>query len=316
MRAQKSLLIAVVCLFLGFIATISLAQQAPNESTAEGVGAGAKLVVTSVSGPITAIHNQTISVTCTVKNQGTVASGSYNVGLYLSTDNKIDSATDRLLKNVTFSKGLAPGVSKKTTTKVLVPVNGLSGDYYYGAIVGTSKKASSKHVSIARYSLADDNDTVKDYKTGLIWQQPGDGGYRKWADAKKYCQDLVLGGKADWRLPRIDELETIVDFSRYFPAIDPVFSTSFSTNWEADYWSSSSSTYHPADYAWYVGFSNGNVHIEAKPNYYAYVRCVRGGPFWPFDPSTHLQTPSGKPGTVLDTYWGICGRKATVEILS
>jgi uncharacterized delta-60 repeat protein len=40
MRARKRLLIAAIFLFLGFIATISLAQQAPNESTAEGAGAG------------------------------------------------------------------------------------------------------------------------------------------------------------------------------------------------------------------------------------------------------------------------------------
>ncbi len=71
MRAQKSFLIAVICLFLGFIATISLAQQAQDEFPVAGVGAGANLVVTSVSGPATAFLNQTISVTYTVKNQGT-----------------------------------------------------------------------------------------------------------------------------------------------------------------------------------------------------------------------------------------------------
>jgi hypothetical protein len=305
MRARKSFLIAVICLVLGFIATVSLAQQAPDVFLPEELGAGAKLVVTSVSGPATAFLKQSISVTYNVKNQGTEASGAYQVGLYLSQDKTISPASDRLLKNVTFSTGLAPGVSKKTTTKVSVPVNGLSGKYYYCAIVGTSKKASSKQVSIVRYSLADDKDTVKDHKTGLIWQQADDGVLRDWADAKKYCKDLILGGHSDWRLPRVDELETIADFSRVSPAIDPVFEGR-----SCNYWSSSTAVDSP-DYAWVVGFSGGNVYAYNKT--YSHdddrVRCVRSGPFWPFDPSTHLQTPSGKPGTVLDTYWGYMWQK-------
>jgi hypothetical protein len=271
MRARKSFLIAVVCLFLGFITTISLAQQAPNESTAEEAGAGASLVVTSVSGPTTAIHNHTISVTCTVKNQGTVASGSYKVGLYLSTDNKIDPAADRLLDKVTFSTGLGPGQSKKTTTSVLVPINGLSGSYYYGAVVGSSKKASSKKVSLARYSLADNNETVTDHQTGLIWQQADDGEQRTWDGANQFCANLDLGGKTDWRLPGMDELGTIIDFSQFNPAIDPVFSCRPNS-----YWSGSTHVGHPG-YTWYIGFYGG-LAGWGDETYYGYVRCVRSGP--------------------------------------
>ena len=57
MRARKSFLIAVICLFLGFIATFLPAQQAQDEFPGGDVGAGANLVVTSVSGPATAILN-------------------------------------------------------------------------------------------------------------------------------------------------------------------------------------------------------------------------------------------------------------------
>ena len=215
MKAQKGFLIAVICLLLGYMATISLAQPAPDEFPNELAGAGAKLVVTSVSGPATAIHGQNISVTYNVQNQGTVASGAYYVDLYLSTDKTIAPAAERLLKNVSFSTGLAPGQSETTTTKVLVPINGLSGKYYYGAMVGSSKKASLKRVSLVRYSLSDGGETVTDHKTGLIWQRTDDGQARDWDAAIQYCADLGLVGKTDWRLPSIDQLLTILDYSLF-----------------------------------------------------------------------------------------------------
>jgi len=130
MEAWKTYLSCVACFLLGFMATLSLAQSVPNAFSAAEMGVGAKLVVTSVFGPTTAIHNQTISVTYIVENQSEVASNAYQVDLYLSTDKNINPATERLLKNVAFSEGLAPGETKKATAKVLVPVNGLSGKYY------------------------------------------------------------------------------------------------------------------------------------------------------------------------------------------
>jgi hypothetical protein len=270
MKKQKSFLIAVICLFLGFITTISLAQEAQDEFPAEG--AGARLVVTSVSGPATAIHGQNISVTYTVKNQGTVVSGAYYVDLYLSTDRTIDPAADRLLKYARFSTGLASGESRKATAKVLVPINGLSGKYYYGAVVATSKKASSKQVSLLRYSLADDNETVTDHKTGLVWQQADDGEQRNWDAAKQYCGDLILGGKTDWRLPSIEELEAIIDYSREYPAIDPLFSCHTDS-----YWSGSTLAANPEVLVWGLFFYDGSTVWGYKtPN--RFVRCVRGGP--------------------------------------
>ncbi len=271
MRAQKSFLFAVSCLFLVSIAAISPAQQTLDDLVAIHVGAGANLVVTSVAGPVTALHNQKISVTYTVKNQGDAVSGSYQVGLYLSRDNKIDPATDRLLGNVTVSTGLEPGLSQKTTSKVLVPIDGLSGKYYYGAVVASSKKASSKQVYLVRYSPNND-DTVTDHKTGFTWQTADYGPLGSWADANQYCVDLVLGGYDDWRLPRLDELQTIVDYSRSHPAIDPVFAVDPTPG----YWTSTTIVGYP-DHAWYMEFSQGLVGGAPKAGAGGYVRCVRGG---------------------------------------
>ena len=114
--------------------------------------------------------------------------------------------------------------------------------------------------------------TISDHKTGLIWQRSDDGKVRNCADANQYCEDLVLGGYSDWRLPRIDELFSIIDYSRYGPAIDPVFDCR-----SYDYWSNTSCVDYPLD-AWLVGFYSGLVGANFKTSYNTCVRCVRGGP--------------------------------------
>ena len=57
-------------------------------------------------------------------------------------------------------------------------------------------------------------------------QQADDGTWRNWAEAHTYCDDLVIDGHDDWRLPRIDELEPIINFSTSDPAsYNPPFTT-------------------------------------------------------------------------------------------
>jgi hypothetical protein len=238
------------------------------------VHAAANLVVTSVSGPAKAFLNQTVSVKYEVQNQGDVDSGAYEVGLYLSRDKTIGQAKDHLLKKMSFVSGLAAGKTRKTTAKVTMPnyhVNGLSKNYYYGVVVKPSAKASSEQVAIIRYEDSGDG-TVADHKTDLTWQKTDDGVQRNWADGGAYCRALELGGHGDWRLPSIEALWTIMDSSRLVPATDSVFDCQ--SEW---YWASTTLTRYP-DYAWRVHFGNGMANHEYKPDYYHYVRCVRGGP--------------------------------------
>ena len=65
------------------------------------------------------------------------------------------------------------------------------------------------------------------------------------ADGISYCDSLVLGGYADWRLPKAIELLSIVDPGRFNPAIDPSafpgtpsgsFWTSTPYAWGSDIW--------------------------------------------------------------------------------
>ena len=111
--------------------------------------------------------------------------------------------------------------------------------------------------------------TVTDRHTGLMWQQETAHSEHTWEEAVKYCKTLKLGGHEDWRLPSIRELQSIVDHSRYDPAIDPVFSAK--SSW---YWSSSSYVFI-TDHAWVVSFHVGLVFHDVK-SFPSYVRAVRG----------------------------------------
>ena len=121
--------------------------------------------------------------------------------------------------------------------------------------------------------LSRSNGIVIDSTTGLQWQDDysNNGGNVKratWTAAIDYCEALNLGGTG-WRLPNKKELLTVVDYTRYSPAINPVFSQTVSSN----YWSSTTYKKDTSN-AWVVSFSNCNTGIGNKSGT-SYVRCVR-----------------------------------------
>jgi hypothetical protein len=101
-----------------------------------------------------------------------------------------------------------------------------------------------------------------------MWQQATAPGTYNWEEALTYCENLTLpaGGYSDWRLPNRNELQSIVDYSRFNPAID----TNFFSDTAAAYFLSSTSS--PA--AWSVAFNNGTVYYWHKGSR-GYVRAVR-----------------------------------------
>ena len=78
-------------------------------------------------------------------------------------------------------------------------------------------------------------------------------------------------GARDWRMPKREELRSLVDYSRYDLAIDTNFFPG-NTWW---FWSSSAVAYY-SDNAWIVNFSNGLDSNDYRSNSHA-VRMVRGG---------------------------------------
>ena len=128
-----------------------------------------------------------------------------------------------------------------------------------------------------RHSYTDlGNGIVRDNVTGLEWQQSSAPGTYTWQQATDYCNNLVLGGHYDWRLPTVKELSFLVDLSIPLPgpSIDPIFSISNFTH----FWSSTNSVYPSTDEAWYIGFTQGGVKQTHK-SFTKSVRAVRGRKF-------------------------------------
>lgn len=141
------------------------------------------------------------------------------------------------------------------------------------------------------------NGTITDNNTGLVWQKQDEGTTRTWDVANSYCNNLVLGGASDWRLPTKKELMSIVDYG--IPAPGPTINTTYFPNASAGstYWSTTVS-YKPSN-AWSVRFGDGFVssyYLKGSPDYY--VRCVRSGQ------DTGIFVDNGN-GTVTDNKTGL-----------
>lgn len=134
-----------------------------------------------------------------------------------------------------------------------------------------------------RYAV--EGGVVLDTKTGLRWQQMVSSPATKWTGALRYCKALSLGGfTSGWRVPSMKELRTLVDESRYNPAIDtttfPGVASAGSPGSPATFfWSSTPVATFPI-MAWYVDFyagSAGHGVIDTKDaaGNTNLVRCVR-----------------------------------------
>lgn len=123
----------------------------------------------------------------------------------------------------------------------------------------------------AKFIRDDTKDVVLDTTTNLMFQDDATPSIMNWTSAVSYCENINLGTYSDWRLPNISELNSMLDFSTYNPAVDKVFKNIVLNH----YWSS---TTRKADitYALDVNFISAAHHNELKTDS-IYVRCVRAG---------------------------------------
>ncbi len=200
------------------------------------------------------------------------------------------TATDAVTITVTPA-GPPPGVR-------LLPDTGQTDSY-------TDLFGEDSDYEINPPSCTDNEDgTVTDNVTGLVWQQDGENpvGYDLDA-AVRFCEDLELGGHGDWRVPSLGELLTTVDYGLWNPAADPSCFTGFRRN---SYYFTSTSTVDPS---W-----SRRVVLALNPMYGivetggSSVRCVR---------EEQPQVPEGLMdngnGTVTDLATGLVWQQGETD---
>jgi hypothetical protein len=130
---------------------------------------------------------------------------------------------------------------------------------------------------IALAALKDNGDgTVTDNSTGLMWQKATAPDTYYWFDAKAYCENLILAAHEDWRLPDLDELQSLVYWSSGTPSDAPTIDPLLASNTVADYyWSSDFEQKYGQ--AWRVSFSKSGYDWSVSILNAYYVRAVRGG---------------------------------------
>jgi len=194
-----------------------------------------------------------------------------------------------------------------------LPATGQSTSYAAATLEGAGKRVPVPDDSAVRAgrppAFRDNADgTVTDLRTGLMWEKKcagcgglhdlglelpwsGSGGEMTiwdWQANLNTAGGAGFAGYADWRLPNVKELQSIIDYERFNPAVTRTFDgdlcglgctelanpqcscTSMSTYWSSTTFPGSSSR------AIVVAFNLGLINERPK-NELAYVRAVRGG---------------------------------------
>lgn len=131
------------------------------------------------------------------------------------------------------------------------------------------------------------DNVVVDPQTGLMWvrhlarafREPGSGpdgpnAIMDWESARRAVAALDHAGFSDWRLPNVQELQSLVDFGRALPAWEPtVFGPALDTLASPYFWSATTSPLQ-AEEAYYVNFVDGHAHPWHKAMSFS-IRPVR-----------------------------------------
>jgi hypothetical protein len=147
-------------------------------------------------------------------------------------------------------------ITKKKSTKaatiltyvirvlLLIPCIATAGQLQPSAPPGPTMKTldeipptwSQKLSADKRFVLVLNNEAVLDKETGLVWEkQPNSNQITTFLDAFT-TGEATIGGRRGWRLPTIEELESLIDPSQSNPALPP--GHPFAINSNDIFWSS------------------------------------------------------------------------------
>jgi len=174
---------------------------------------------------------------------------------------------------VIVTVALAPAVAHAQTTSV--------GPYYATPSWDQQLPGATRFVVLSNWVDAahpSGGAAVLDRETGLVWQRSPSQPDIVWLDALDYCNQLTAGGRLGWKLPSIQELNTLNDPTvttfPFLPAGHP-----FTFTGALAFWASTTSAFSSAD-AWVGNFVIGilpRAFVQGKDGTAAGAWCVRGG---------------------------------------
>jgi hypothetical protein len=131
-----------------------------------------------------------------------------------------------------------------------------------------------------RFVLVMGGVAVLDKETGLVWEQsptapPTNPNTFEWVYAQIHCITLTVGNRKGWRLPTLQELESLVDPTQSNPALPTGHPFSNVQSSPSGYWSASTYAMNTIN-AWGVRFDNG-IPGAGDKSFSNLVWCVRGG---------------------------------------
>ncbi|MBN2823829.1 MAG: DUF1566 domain-containing protein [Campylobacterales bacterium] len=216
-------------------------------------------------------------------NEGSSSDATNTSGTGSETENQ-EETTDNTSTNTTEE-------NKVTEAKSTLKKTGQTTSYY-----ADGKEAFGDYIKDDGYYQAGvvrsyhrENDIVTDNVTGLMWQDNKDVAtvQKPWItqehyDAKdynntsgdtatSYCANLTLGGYDDWRVPTIQELQTITAHIYYSPSIDKDFQNIIAES----YWSSTHTVGGDDTGMWSMSFKGDTLTSGGFKTSKQYIRCVR-----------------------------------------
>lgn len=157
--------------------------------------------------------------------------------------------------------------------------------FLHGSAVAEQSCSDDYHYDPDRWRF-EKSGVVVDKSTGLMWMRCTlgadwhEGGcvsngfaasWMNWKTANDRAQQLSYAGYDDWRLPTIDELESIVASGCVRPSIDLDV---FPKTEERSYWTATPYEFND-DYVWKVNFLNGRSGTDLKTSPSYVTRPVR-----------------------------------------
>ncbi|MDM8537486.1 DUF1566 domain-containing protein [Desulfobacterales bacterium HSG17] len=199
-------------------------------------------------------------------------------------------------------------------------VNFYNGHEYYGY------KSKSTYVRAVRggqshlldHLVINNDETVTDTATGLMWQRSESDAVRTWKNALEYCKNMSKNGYNDWRLPTLKELLSIAEIpfinsmaidERYFPNTLSYYCFKY-------WWSSTTSILDIEDNAWCVTFCDSSIGYASKVTTRR-VYAIRGGQYKLFGHliiSIPQQASSWNINSIMPITWDTANINGVVKI--